>query len=239
MADEEPMSRQLPLGIRLCSTATVENFIPSGNEEALACMKQVINGQTQLGLYLWGGVGCGKSHLLQAACHALTELGRTSAYIPLSRAGELDPDVLQGLETMCLVCIDDVDAIAGQEAWEMALFHLYNRLRENENRLMFSANVSPGAIAVEMPDLKSRLFWGLTVRLAQPGDDLKMLILQQWARERGLLMPKEVAHYLLSRKSRDLHALSAVLDKLDYISQVTQRRLTIPFVRETIVVEDI
>ncbi|HFQ91269.1 MAG TPA: DnaA regulatory inactivator Hda [Chromatiales bacterium] len=238
MAAYDPMSRQLPLGIRLRSTATLGNFIPSGNEEALACVKRVVAGQTRLGLYLWGGVGCGKSHLLQAACHALTEQGGTSAYIPLARAGEFNPGLLQGLETMCLVCIDDVDGIAGQEAWEMALFHLYNRVRENDNRMIFSANVSPGAIAVEMPDLKSRLSWGVTVRLAQPDDDLKILILQQWAKERGLHMPKDVAHYLLSRMSRDLHSLSAMLDALDRAALVAQRRLTIPFVRETVVTED-
>ncbi len=238
MEEDRFMRRQLPLGIRLRSTATFDNFIQGRNEEALVCLKQAAVREEGQSLYLWGGSGCGKSHLLQAVSHVMDGKGGNSAYIPLAQSAELEPGILQGLEIMRLVCIDDVDRIAGQEVWETALFHLYNRLRENNALMVLSARMSPGTIPIELPDLKSRLSWGMVLHLMQPEDEDRILILQQWAKERGMEMPGEVARYLLSRMSRDLHALSAMLDRLDYVSQVTQRRLTIPFVKQMFVTED-
>lgn len=229
---DEMASKQLPLAIRLRGSATFGNFIAGENAEVLAYLEKVVCQEEGQAIYLWGGGGCGKSHLLQAACHLVAGRGGTIAYVPLAQAGALAPDMLRGLEVMRLVCIDDIDQVAGQEAWELELFYLYNRLRERDALMIWAARASPGAIAVEMPDLRSRLSWGMVMHVVQPGDEDKMVILQQRARERGMQMSDEVACYLLRHFSRDLHALLAVLDKLDYASQVEQRRLTVPFVRK-------
>ncbi len=228
----QEVSIQLPLGIRLPNTATFGNFIAGRNIEALDYLGEAVCQEEGQSIYLWGGGGCGKSHLLQAASHFVAGRGGATAYIPLAHAAELAPGIFEGLEAMRLVCIDDVDRIAGQEDWETGLFHLYNRLREQDALMIFAARVSPGAVDIGLPDLRSRLAWGMVLHLEQPADEHKVGILQQWARERGMQMPDEVALYLLRHFSRDLHALLAVLDRLDYASQVAQRRLTVPFVRE-------
>jgi len=226
------MSTQLPLDICLRSGATFANFIAGPNSEALNYLRHTIRETGPQSVYLWGADSTGKSHLLQGACHEAAKMGWMTAYIPLAQTDGICPAMLDGMENMALVCVDDIDMIAGVNDWETALFHLYNRIRENNAYMFVAANASPGAIPIDMPDLRSRLSWGMVYQLFQLSDEIKVNILQQRASERGMEMPGEVACYLLRHFPRDIRALLAVLDQLDYESQVAQRKLTIPFVRK-------
>jgi len=224
------MAVQLPLGITLADTATFDNFYPGDNAAALHSVRE----GTEPFVYLWGGAGSGRTHLLQAACQAAAAAGQPAVYLPLGDRAELSPEMLDGLETMRVVCLDDVDAVAGIEAWELGLFHLYNRLRECDTRLLASAAGAPGALALRLPDLASRLAWGPVFQLHALSDTDKLAALQLRARQRGLELPDEVGEYLLRRCPRDTHSLFALLDSLDKAALAAQRRLTIPFVREHI-----
>jgi DnaA family protein len=128
--------------------------------------------------------------------------------------------------------LDDVHCIGGSAEWEEAIFHLFNRLSEHKTRLIVGSTVLPSHLTLRLPDLISRLSWGLVMQLQELTDDEKMCALQHRARQRGFALPAEVARYLLQRCPRDMHALYAVLDRLDYASLAEQRRLTIPFVRD-------
>ncbi|MDX1252864.1 MAG: DnaA regulatory inactivator Hda [Gammaproteobacteria bacterium] len=226
------MSIQLPLGIGLRDDASFDNFISGANAEAVsAVQRNARSGGGEPIIYLWGGDGVGKTHLLQAACHQASAQGEAAAYIPLAQAGELSPAMLEGLEQLALVCIDDIQAIAAQPAWEAALFHLYNRLRDSGTRCIIAGNAAPAGLALRLPDLVSRLAWGLVLHLATLDDEGLLAALQLRARNRGLDMPEEVAQFLLRRHSRDMPLLFALLDRLDHASLTAQRRLTIPFVK--------
>jgi len=219
---------QLPLGIGLREGVTFDSFHFGDNEEA---RHTLVQGEQRF-IYLWGPPGSGKTHLLQALGHQAATRGETSAYLPLTDAAELSPDYLQGLEQLSLVCIDDIDSIARQPQWEEALFHLYNRIRAGEARLALTAGSSPANLPIALPDLRSRLSWGLVLRLTLLDDDGKLVVLQQRARARGMELPTEVGRYLLHRISRDMTSLSDWLERLDERSLAAQRKLTIPFVRE-------
>lgn len=224
------LRRQLPLRIGLRDSATFANFLPAANAQALFALQQ----QQEPFLYLWGGRGSGKSHLLQAACHAVTESGGSAVYLPLEELSQMPAEMLDGMEHMQLVCIDEIDCIAGNGAWEQALFHLYNRLRDSGNRLVVAGNASPAMLGISLPDLVSRLGWGPVYQLQLLSDEEKAEALCLRASQRGMDMPPEVANYLLNRASRDMQALFALLDELDEVSLAAQRKLTIPFVREVI-----
>ena len=101
--------------------------------------KLMASGSQPAQLYCWGSVGSGKTHLLQACCRHADELARTAAYLPLQDSLELPPELLQGWEHYQLVCVDDIDAVAGHAAWEEALFHCFNRIREAGGRLLVSS----------------------------------------------------------------------------------------------------
>ncbi|HEB67689.1 MAG TPA: DnaA regulatory inactivator Hda [Gammaproteobacteria bacterium] len=223
MADDA--AGQLPLRLSLRDSATFDNFVDTGNELAV----QALGRGRDDSIYLWGPSGCGKSHLLQAVCHASADPG--AMYLPLARV-TVGPELFAGLESCPAVAIDDLDVIAGEAALETALFHLYNRIRESGGRLILAASRSPVALGMTLPDLVTRLGWGLVFRLHPLDDDGRRRALQLRAERRGFALPDEVADYLLRRHARDMNSLFALLDRLDEASLAAQRRLTIPFVRE-------
>jgi DnaA family protein len=142
--------------------------------------------------------------------------------------------VFEGLEQLELVCLDDVDAIAGDVFWEHALFDLFNRLRDAGRTLLVTASRRPDESGFGLPDLVSRLGWGVCYVLKPMPEADIMAALAYRARGRGLELPVETAQYLLRRFPRDLPTLFSLFETLDIASLVEQRRLTIPFVRSVL-----
>lgn len=224
------MTAQLSLGIRLRPANTFELFVPGENAEAVAWLRErARDGVT----YLWGAHGSGRTHLLQAVCHQAASAGARSAYIPLGEPG-LVPDVLEGLDTLELVCVDDLDAVAGREDWEHALFALFNGLRARHAGLVCCADRPLHALGLKLPDLASRLAWGPVFQLRGMDDESLAGALQLRASALGLEMPDEVVRYLMRRESRESSVLFGLLELLDRASLSAQRRLTVPFVKEVL-----
>lgn len=225
--------RQLALNMQLRDDTTLDSFLPAPVFEPLLA---ALRGQaTSVGeplVFIHGSTGSGKSHLLQAACHLLPA---ASCYLPLTELLALPAaELLQGLEDRRLVCLDDLDAVAGDDAWELALFHFCNRARAAGCRLLCSASASPRRVPVVLPDLRSRLGWGPVFLLPTPDDERKQAILRYRARCRGLDMPAEVSRFLVSRAPRGLAELMALLESLDARSLAEQRALTVPFVKQAL-----
>lgn len=225
---------QLPLGVRLREEATFASYHPAANEEAVRLLQDDAVEEGERFVYLWGPRGTGKTHLLQALCHRAARCGEGAVYLPLGERHVLTPEALEDLEELPLVAVDDLEAVAGQVRWETALFHLHNRVRERGGRLVMAGACAPAAIGIVLADLRSRLAGGLVLQLQSLADDAKAEALCLQARQRGMAMPPEVAAYLLRRCPRDMHALFALLERLDHDSLAAQRRLTVPFVKEAL-----
>lgn len=202
------------------------------NRELVDQLQQLAVGNDRRNIYLWGGSGTGKSHLLHASCNRAHASGRRAAYVPLAQHEILQPDLLEGLEHLDLVCIDDLDRIAGDKAWETAIFHLFNRMREQGHPLVIAAQASPKGTPLALADLSSRLSWDLVYHLAPLDEPSRFLALQHRAGLRGMDVPDEVLDFLSRRIGRDTHTLFAWLEKLDAASLEAKRKLTVPFVRE-------
>ncbi|MGH8280137.1 MAG: DnaA regulatory inactivator Hda [Gammaproteobacteria bacterium] len=222
---------QLALPISLDEGATFETFHAGANQAAVDTLRELARAGGSRALFLWGGDGRGKSHLLQAACRLAAAHGRHAVYLPMAQTVLLDPEVLDNLEHYALVCVDDVHRAAGIEAWQFALFKLFNALGEKGGSFVASARNAPNAIKRLMPDLASRLAWGPVFKLEPLTDDEKIAALRQRAARRGFDLPEETARFLLKRQQRDMRNLCALLDTLDNASLAAQRRLTLPFVR--------
>lgn len=225
------MTAQLPLGLTLKDSATFANFIPGPMREVFEALQKSAHGGGEPFIYLAGAAGTGKTHLLQAACHAAAQQSHAVAYLPLQQVAEFGAEMLDGLEQLRLVCLDDLQIVVGRADWERALFHLFNKLRESGGRLIVAAALKPAQLGITLPDLTSRLGWGVTYVLEALDDTDKLNALRVRAQARGFELPDEVGRYLLSRLPRDMHALFAVLDQLDYASLAAQRRLTVPFIK--------
>ncbi len=219
--------KQLALGVRLRSDAVFESFWPGPNGEIVAALQL----PSTVPLWLWGAHGSGKTHLLQAVCAAA---GEAAAYFPLHRSVALPPEALAGFERTGVLCVDDVDAVAGDLAWERALFRLFNEAAELRTQLIFAAAAPPRQAEWSLEDWRSRAGACVVYQLRELDDAGRVEALRLGAAQRGLQLPYETSEYLLKRMPRDLRSLFEILDRLDEASLVAQRRLTIPFIRDAL-----
>ena len=229
------MNHQLALAIHLNHQATLTDFCWGDNHLLQQQLNVSLNQQGERFLYLWGDSGCGKSHLLQGACQAMGLKNKSTAYLPLMLLKEWGPDSIEGMEEQTLIAIDDLDAIAGEKVWEEAIFHLYNRVRDNgKTILLISGKKNPASALVHLADLRSRLAWGLVFQIHELPDELKMLVIQQLAHKRGFELSDNAAFFLINRCARNMPDLYQILNQLDEASLEAKRKITIPFIKSVL-----
>ncbi len=222
---------QLALPIGLDDHAVFESFLPAGNEEVVDRLRGLAAGEAEGGCWLWGAASTGKTHLLQAVCD---RAGDRSVYVPIRLLADAGPELIAGLESREIVCIDDLDAIAGDENWERAVFNLYNELLTYGGQMIVAASMAPRESRFDLADLSSRMSQLPTYGLKTLEEDNRVAALRLRAKHRGLDLPKDTARFLLKRSRRDMTSLYTVLDRLDQEALKAKRRLTIPFVRDVL-----
>ncbi|WP_150539227.1 DnaA regulatory inactivator Hda [Actinobacillus vicugnae] len=234
------MSLQLSLPIHQIEGETFENFYAENSLVLLDSLRQNFVDVQQPFFYIWGGKSSGKSHLLKAVSNHYLLNQQTSSYIALEKSQYFSPMVLDNAEQLDVICLDDLQVVAGNEDWELAIFNLFNQIREQQGLfdsghktlLLISADCPPHQLKINLPDLRSRLTWGEVYQLSDLSDEQKCIILKRNAYHRGIELSDEVANFLLKRLDRDLQTLSTELDRLDRASLQAQRKLTVPFVKE-------
>ena len=226
--------RQLALPVRLRATSVFESFLAGSNADAVRQLRSLAPGDRPPAIWLYGPHNAGKTHLLQAVCAMATKRGHSSAYLPLREVGTREATLLDGFESLDILCLDDVDAIAGSAAWERACFNLYRELEERGGRLLVATQSSPAATPIALRDLASRLAAGAVLRLQLLDDAEQIAALTLRATQLGLELPADTAHYLIRHLPRDMTQLCGVLETLDHASLATQRRLTVPFVKQVL-----
>ncbi|CCQ12209.1 Chromosomal replication initiator protein DnaA [Pseudoalteromonas luteoviolacea B = ATCC 29581] len=230
----EPMQMALP--VTLPDDETFSSYF--GGEQSLEVnhlKASFVKRESQFQFtYLCGLADSGKSHLLYATCVYAQELGLSTMLLSLREVLDYGPEMLDGLETLDVICIDDLQLIAGNAAWEKSLFNFFNRVNEAGKLLVVAADLLPNMLNLSLPDLESRLTWGTTFQIRSMSDDDKAEALVRRAKMRGLELSDDCSRFLLTRLSRDMRALLDVLDKLDHASMAAQRKLTIPFIKSTL-----
>ena len=208
---------QMLLGIAPEWVPTLDNFVAGRNVELLDGLRQAAAGATEVrAVYLWGEKGSGKSHLLQAM--VAQAIGEGAHYA--------ERDVP---EAASVVAVDDVEAL--DDAAQIALFELYNRMREQGGLLLVSGTQAPAHLALR-DDLRTRLGWGLVYQVHALSDEEKAEALRQHAGARGFELPNEVTQYLLRHGRRDLPSLLQVLDALDEHCLRLKRVASVPLLKE-------
>ncbi|MDD2928276.1 MAG: DnaA regulatory inactivator Hda [Sideroxydans sp.] len=210
---------QMLLGIAPEWVPTLDNFVAGHNVELLAALRQAAAGAAEVrAVYLWGEKGGGKSHLLQAMVMQSQAAGQDACY-----ATRTVPDAAS------VVAVDDVESL--DDAAQIALFELYNRMREQGGLLLVSGTQAPAHLALR-DDLRTRLGWGLVYQVHALSEEEKAEALRQHAGARGFDLPVEVTQYLLRHGRRDLPSLLQVLDALDEHCLRLKRAASVPLLKE-------
>ncbi|MGQ8363748.1 DnaA regulatory inactivator Hda [Glaciecola sp. 1036] len=215
-----------------------ETFIMGDNAHLVSSLKELatihkgINNQM---LFIHGSHGLGKTHLLLATC-ALAEKHKISnQYIDFAELLNFPPEVLEMAISCNLICMDNVDAIAGHRNWEVGVFDFINKCRELGNKtLIFSSSTSVASSQFSLPDLASRLTWGTTFMVQELSEPEKAKTVKLLVKNKGLEISDDVVNYLLKRHARDMNSLVDAIEQLDKASLQDQRKLTIPFVKQTL-----
>lgn len=210
------------LDIRPDAPPTFDNFLTGANAEAVIALRDFIASPgIETMFLLWGEAGTGKSHLLSAAATTCRETGHSSLYLS---PGERLPESLRGW-----LFVDDVEQL--DDLAQIDLFNLINQAREGAGHIVAASVAAPAALELRT-DLRSRLSWGLTYRLAPLSDGEKLEALSSRALARGMDFSAELGRHMLSHCRRDLPHLLALVDGLDEYSMSLKRPPTLPLLRE-------
>jgi DnaA family protein len=226
-------SPQIPLKLEPSRENRFEDYVAGPNAAVLESLVDVLREHDRL-FFLSGPEDTGKTHLLNAACLAAREQGMTAFYAGLKSMPEDSHQLLEGLENIDLVCVDDLDHIVGNGPWEEALFHCLNRIRARQGRIVLSSNARLSALGLVLPDLVSRLQWGLRMQLQTLDDNGKIEVLSRHAASLGIELPPEVGLFLIRHSSRNLGKLLLRVDRLQQAAFADKRRITVPLARQVL-----
>lgn len=220
------MQSQMVLDLSLPAQPTLDNLVVGRNTELIQVLRNMLAAKPQERfVYIWGSPGSGRSHLLKAMVDAFRQRQLSAFYICCSPDSEIAP----GTEELDTLAVDDVERLSGNA--QIALFNLYNQIREGSGMLLVSGAMPPTQLKLR-EDLVTRLGWGLVFQVHGLNDEEKTQALKTHARNRGFELPQEAADYLLRHGRRDMLSLLAALDALDNYSLRTKRPVTLPLLRE-------
>ena len=213
--------QQLLLDIRPPALPDLSRFVVGDNHELMMHLGAMLDGRaTERMVYLWGGPDSGKTYLLEAwgnACRLRGLAVVTAAH---------DTAVPQEAQ---------VTIVDNAERWDtarqLAVFAGFNRVRESVGLWLAAGRVPPADLPL-IPELRTRLGWGLVFQMHPLNDAAKHAALAQHARGLGFQLDTAVAEYLLNHYPRDLGSLLRVLEALDRLSLETRRPITLPLVRQ-------
>ncbi len=235
-------NQQIPLSFQVRRNDNFEQFVVGNNQLAFTTIRGFLESvdpgvgaqaraNSVRSLYLKGDSGCGKTLLLNAICNQAREKGLIAIYLPLKhliKQGGSPPADIQGVEVLC---VDDIDALSGNPAWEEAVFHYFNQIRAHSGHVISAGRQGPEHLSVGLPDLRSRLAWGEVHGLKVLADKDKKIVLQEHARRQGVEVAEEVINYLLKYGRRDLKSLLSVLDDLQQTAFAEKRTPSVPLLR--------
>lgn len=216
--------KQLALELASPPAPTLDNFVIGENAEVVAAVRALARGDGgERFIYLWGGSGSGRTHLLRAVLREWRSAGRTAQLYERD-----EPPAAAAVAATDAVAVDDVQQLSAPA--QIELFNIYNELRESSGLMLVAGDVPPARLALRA-DLLTRLAWGLVYEVRALSEADRRAALQAYAAARGFSLPDDVTDYLLTRAPRDLSSLRALVDTLDRLSLEQKRAITVPLAR--------
>jgi DnaA family protein len=211
-----------------------ENFVSDRTELIVDSLQALVLGQGEIQVGLWGGPASGKTHLLNASADFARREGISLQIYDGLQLRHCDAAGFEEFSHCDVLVIDNLDALAGDFAWETCFYQVINRCRDGEHRFVFSMTLKPDGLQTLLDDFRSRLQWGLLLQLPESSDVDIRRILRRRAELLGIDLSAEVVSYLMTHHARNLSEQIDILRRLDGLSLSQQRRVTIPLVKQAL-----
>ena len=242
--------RGLPVGFKtnLNKEMTFESFVEGkSNQLARAAASQVANnpGGSYNPLFIYGGTGLGKTHLLHAVGNGILNT-KQDAKIIYMHSERFVQDMVKALQNNAIedfkrfyrsvdaLLIDDIQFFANKERSQEEFFHTFNALLEGNQQIILTSDRYPKEIDGVEDRLKSRFGWGLTIAIEPPELETRVAILMRKAAENNIQLPNEVAFFIAKRLRSNVRELEGALNRVIANANFTGRPITIDFVREAL-----
>ena len=238
----------LVVGARLNPDFTFVSFVEGkSNQLAKAAARQVAEnpGRAYNPLFLYGGVGLGKTHLMHSIAH-LIKSNDVEARIAYVHSERFVGDMVRALQhnsmnefktayrSLDALLIDDIQFFAGKERSQEEFFHTFNELLEGQHQVILSCDRYPKEVEGLEERLKSRFGWGLTVAIEPPELETCVAILMTKAQATGVTLPEEVAFFIAKRIRSNVRELEGALRRVIANSRFTGRAITLEFTKEAL-----
>lgn len=227
---------------------TFNNFVEGkSNQLARAAALQVAEhpGQAYNPLFLYGGVGLGKTHLMQAIGNLILN-NKPSAKVLYLHSERFVSDMVKALQRNAMnhfkryyrsvdaLLIDDIQFFAGKERSQEEFFHTFNSLLDAQHQIIMTCDRYPKEIAGLEERLKSRFGWGLTVAVEPPELETRVAILISKAEQSKIILPQDVAFFIAKRVQSNVRELEGALKRVIANSYFTGQAITLDFTREAL-----
>ena len=253
-ASHPPVARPAPIDrgpvveSRLNSAFTFDAFVEGkSNQLAKAAALQVAEnpGKSYNPLFIYGGVGLGKTHLMQSIGNAMLakDVGAKVSYVHSERfVGDMvralqhnSINEFKGLyRSLDALLIDDIQFFAGKERSQEEFFHTFNALLESQKQIILTCDRYPKEVSGLEERLKSRFGWGLTVAIEPPELETSVAILKSKAALDNIDLPDEVAFFIAKRIRSNVRELEGALRRVTANSQFTGRPINLEFAKEAL-----
>src|SRR5256714_661912 len=238
----------LVVGARLQADFTFGSFVEGkSNQLAKAAALQVAEnpGRAYNPLFLYGGVGLGKTHLMHAIAHLIKERD-AEARIAYVHSERFVGDMVRALQhnsmnefktayrSLDALLIDDIQFFANKDRSQEEFFHTVNELLERQHQVILTCDRYPKEVEGLEERLKSRFGWGLTVAIEPPELETCVAILMTKAQANGVALPEEVAFFIAKRIRSNVRELEGALRRVIANSRFTGRAITVEFTKEAL-----
>lgn len=235
-------------GSNLNPDFTFQNFV-EGNSNQLAraaCIQVAQNpGKAYNPLFIYGGTGLGKTHLMHAVGNMMREQN-TAALVLYQHSEHFVADMVRALQhnaisefkrnyrSLDALLIDDIQFLAGKERSQEEFFHTFNNLLEGRQQVILTCDRYPKQVPGLEERLKSRFGWGLTVAIEPPELETRVAILMSKAQQAGIHLPDEVAFFIAKRIRSNVRELEGALRRVYANSQFTGKPISLSFAKEAL-----
>lgn len=248
IADSRARPRRAMLGSRLDPNFTFEHFVEGkSNQLARASAIQVATapGQAYNPLFIYGGVGLGKTHLMHAIGNLIRER-EFNARVVYVHSERFVSDMVRSLQhntidafkrdyrSLDALLIDDIQFFAGKERSQEEFFHTFNALLEGQRRIVLTCDRYPKEVSGLEERLKSRFGWGLTVAIEPPELETRVAILMSKASAERRRIPEEVAFFIAQHIRSNVRELEGALRRVIANSQFTGEPITVDFTKRSL-----